>query len=184
MSDKGIGIKECPTHGEYHADAPDSPCPACEDVPSTPTKLECTQENAPLLAKWIRAGRGLARWCSVDLSNPGKTWTTPARTVDGKPQPKQNWQMANEPELIVESADDVTVLVDKEVKRFHVGVRRGDQGLSFKVTDGGSRRIRHEVAKAGDGAYHVFDYEFQDAVIMAPEPGKSITLTEWMKRNE
>jgi len=33
MSNKGIGIKECPTHGEYHADAPDSPCPACEDVP-------------------------------------------------------------------------------------------------------------------------------------------------------
>ena len=116
------------------------------------TKLECTQENAPLLARWIKAGRGLARWCSVDLSNPGKTWTTPARTVDGKPQPKQNWQMANEPELIVESADDVTVNVDKEVKRFHVGLRRSGNGLMLKCTDASSARIEREVAKAGDGA--------------------------------
>ena len=120
----------------------------------------------------------------VDLSNPGKTWTTPARTVDGKPMPKQNWRMANEPEFVTESADDVTVYVDKEVKRFHVGLRRSGNGLMLKCTDASSARIEREVAKAGDGAYHVFDYDVQDAVIMAPEPGKSITLTEWMKRNE
>ena len=34
MGNKGIGINECPKHGEYYADAPDSPCPACEDTPS------------------------------------------------------------------------------------------------------------------------------------------------------
>ncbi len=148
------------------------------------TKLECDQENAPLLAKWIKAGRGLARWQSADLSDPDKTWTTPARTTDGKPMPKQNWRMNNEPEIIVESADDVTVHVDKEVKRFHVGIRIRGQGLIIKCTDGSTRRIRSAVAKAGNGAYHVFDYDTQDAIIRAPEPGKSITLTEWMKRNE
>jgi hypothetical protein len=147
------------------------------------TKLECTQENAPKLAEWIKAGRGLAHWRSLDLSNPGQSWTTPARTLDGKPQPKANWRMANEPDFIVESADDVTVFVDREVKRFHVGIRRSGNGLSFKCTDASSRRIEREVEKAGDGAYHLFDYSFQDAVIMAPEPGKSITLTEWIKQH-
>ena len=148
------------------------------------TKLECTQENAPLLAEWIKAGRGLARWRSADLSCPGKTWATPARTEDGKPMTKQNWRMENEPELIVESADDVTVNVDKEVKRFHVGLRRSGDGLMIKCTDASSARIEREVAKAGDGAYYVFDYDVQDAVIMAPEPGKSVTLKEWMETHK
>lgn len=31
MADKGIGVKECPEHGEYFLDADDSPCPSCED---------------------------------------------------------------------------------------------------------------------------------------------------------
>ena len=42
-----------------------------------------------------------------------------------------------------------------EVKRFHVAVRLGSQGFSLKVSDGGSRRIRREVAKAGAGAFFV-----------------------------
>lgn len=31
MADKGIGVKVCPEHGEYFADAVDSSCPSCED---------------------------------------------------------------------------------------------------------------------------------------------------------
>ena len=31
MAHKGIGVAECPKHGEYFLDAPDSPCPACEE---------------------------------------------------------------------------------------------------------------------------------------------------------
>jgi len=43
MADKGIGINECPTHGEYYLDAEDSPCPDCEDgVPDLePTHYNC-----------------------------------------------------------------------------------------------------------------------------------------------
>ena len=29
MSNPGITIKVCPEHGEYNADAADSPCPTC-----------------------------------------------------------------------------------------------------------------------------------------------------------
>jgi hypothetical protein len=57
----------------------------------------------------------------------------------------------------------------KEVKRFRVGIRMGSQGLRVKVTDGGSRRIRREVAKAGAGATYTFDYMTQEAVILVPE---------------
>lgn len=71
------------------------------------------------------------------------------------------------------------VAIDREVKRFHVAIRMGSQGFSMKCTDGASRRIRSAVAKAGEGAYHVFDYTTQEAVIMAPE--KVIPLPEWEK---
>ena len=57
----------------------------------------------------------------------------------------------------------------EEVKRFHVGVRMGSNGLALKVTDGGSRRIRREVSKAGEGAYYAFDYLTQDAIILRPK---------------
>ena len=35
MANKGIGVNECPKHGEYFLDAPDSPCPSCKDEPPT-----------------------------------------------------------------------------------------------------------------------------------------------------
>ena len=75
------------------------------------------------------------------------------------------------------------MITSKEVKRFHVGVRPGSQGLSLKVTDGGSRRIRAEVAKAErvhkKSAWHVFDYEdHNNAVIMVE--GDRVSLTDWM----
>jgi len=31
MADKGIGVGNCPDHGDYYLDAQDSPCPSCED---------------------------------------------------------------------------------------------------------------------------------------------------------
>jgi len=31
MADKRQGGAKCPIHGEYWLDAPDSPCPSCED---------------------------------------------------------------------------------------------------------------------------------------------------------
>jgi hypothetical protein len=52
-----------------------------------------------------------------------------------------------------------------EVKRFHVAVRIGGQGFCLKVTDGGTRRIWRELAKAGTGSFYEFDYNTQEAVI-------------------
>lgn len=140
-----------------------------------------TAENAEKISKWMRERGGIAVWSSINLSNLDAGWTTPARNEDGTPAGKPSWQADEIPEIITDPAE-VSVSFDKEVGRFRVAVRRGSQGLSFKVTDGGTRRIRKAVAKAGEGAYYKFDYETQQAVIMAPD--KTMTLIEWREINE
>jgi hypothetical protein len=62
----------------------------------------------------------------------------------------------------------------------------GSQGLSIKVTDGGTRRIRAAVAKAkeqyGD-AWYEFDYgNYENAVILAPD--KSISLKNFIESTQ
>ena len=66
------------------------------------------------------------------------------------------------------------------VKLFHAAIRYAANRMAYKVSDGGSRRIRKEVGKAGKGAYHVFDYETQEAVIMAPE-GVMVGIREFVE---
>jgi hypothetical protein len=128
-----------------------------------------TADKAPKIAEWLRDRGGLLVWPSVNLSNPGASWTTPARNAGGSPVTKPTWESASQPERVITDAQEVLVSRDIEVKRFRVGVRMSGSGLSMKVTDGGSRRVRSAVMKAGDGAYHVFDYSAQEAVIMRPE---------------
>ena len=137
-----------------------------------------TADNAPKIGEWLRDRGGLLVWPSVNLSNPGASWTTPARNADGSPVTKPTWEAANQPERIITDARDMLVSRDIEVKRFRVGVRMGGNGLSLKVTDGGSRRIRSAVTKAGDCAYHVFDFSTQEAVIMRSEA--QVPLTQFL----
>lgn len=146
-----------------------------------PEQHTVSAENAAKISGWLRNRGGIAVWSSVNLSNPGAGWTTPAFKEDGTPYDKPTWQAGNEPRVITDPAD-VVVSFDKEVRRFRIAIRRGSQGLSLKVSDGGTRRIRAAVARAGDGAYYTFDYETQEAVIMAPE--KTVPLLEWRTQNE
>lgn len=144
-------------------------------------KLECSIEHAAQYRDWIANRGGLLVWQSINLSNPGASWTTPAIT-DGAPTGKPTWQADNTPARHIQSEDEVVVVQPREVKRFRVGVRRGDQGLAFKVTDGGSRRIRREVAKAGEGAWHEFDYSTQEAVILVAD--NPVPLSRWGGDND
>ena len=140
--------------------------------PGNEDKHVCTPENSERMLGWSANRGGIAIWPSVNLSNPGTSWSTPADLTT-----RPTWECADKPERIITDVADIVVSVDREVKRFHVGQTRGS-GLMFVVTDAGSRRIRKEVAKAGDGAYHVFDYDDdKNAVIMAPE--RTISLREW-----
>lgn len=139
----------------------------------------CSPENAEKMLDWIATRGGVAIWPSIDLSDLDKSWSTPANAIDGTPTTKPHWKSDHKPCRTITDPAEILVTKDKEVKRFHVAIRMGSQGLVMKVTDGGTRRIRAAVAKAGEGAYYTFDYETQEAVIMAPE--EQIPLSEWRK---
>ena len=141
--------------------------------PVTKTDLEKFQHitesiNAEKVLSWLRTRGGIAIWSSINLSNLGKTWTTPALKENGEPTDRPSWQVSREP-VIITDAGKVGVSVDQEVKRFHVGVRRGAQGMTYKVTDASGRRIRREIEKAGVGAFYEFDYSEQSCVILKPD---------------
>mgnify|MGYP001348833880 CR=1 FL=1 len=144
-----------------------------------------TAENADLVLGWLDTRGGLAIWGCLDLGGPGKTWTAPLNDEKGERKGKPHWSATSEPVRVINDADEVVVSRDREVKRFRIAIRYAPNRMAYKVSDGGSRRIRKEVGKAGKGAYHVFDYETQEAVIMAPE-GVMVGIREFVegKRKE
>ena len=139
---------------------------------------EVLPENAGKFRQWIRERGGVALWRSISLSNPGASWFTPARTADGQPMGKPNWQSDDVPTFIVTSEDDVGVVTEREVKRFRVAVRGGRSNpFMIKLTEGSAKRLRRELEKVGDGASYTFDYHAQEAVILVIE--ETVSLSEW-----
>jgi hypothetical protein len=143
----------------------------------------CQIENAPKFLDWMRSRGGLAVWRSIDMSDPGASWSTPARNRDGSATPKPHpWKSEASPSRVITDPAEVLVVKDREVERFHIALCRGGGGLSVKVSDAGSRRIRKAVEAAGKGAYYEFDHNTQEAVIMAPSD--SLTLAEWAEQQK
>jgi hypothetical protein len=140
-------------------------------------KLSCSEENAERFLTWIKTRGGVASWPSVNLSNPAASWSTPVNNAQGKPTAKPTWEADSKPSVVVTDPAEVGVFRAKEVARFHVAVRLGSQGFAVKLTDGATRRVRAAVSKAGDGAYHEFDYAAQEAIIFASDGERS--LVEW-----
>lgn len=100
----------------------------------------------------------------------------------GAPMTKPNWQCDSTPSLIVTDPALIEVYEPVVWKRFHVGVRMGSQGMSLKVTDGGSRRIRAEVEKAGEGSYYEFDYWAHENCLIYKTVSKG-SLKDWIAQN-
>lgn len=136
---------------------------------------------ASRFAEWLDKRGGLAIWESADLSDPTWSCTTPRLQEDGTPYTKPHWKAQSEPARIITEWDDVEVTTGKEVKRFHVALRRGSQGLTIKLTDGSSRRLRSALAKAGEDAWYEFDYEMQEAVIYVP--ASCVSLREYLQES-
>lgn len=139
--------------------------------------LRCSPENALKFQNWIANRGGLAYWQSLNLSNPGITWTTPLLKENGEQLTKPTWESAEYPSRIVTSADEVIVESPREVKRFHVAIRRGGGFASFVLTDGSKRKLEKELAKAGKNAWYEFDYTSQDAIIFVPDA--EVLLSAW-----
>jgi|HubBroStandDraft_1064217.scaffolds.fasta_scaffold34755_2 hypothetical protein len=142
-----------------------------------------SEEHAAKIADWLKNRGGIAIWSTLAIGSSCESMTTPVRNADGSPTTKPRWDMSTTPTRIITDMADVTVSYDVEVTRFHVGTRMGSQGMSLKVTDGGTRKIKREVAKAGEGAYYAFDYgSYCNAVIY--KPAKMIPLMEWLHHPE
>ena len=130
--------------------------------------LTIESRNAMKIKSWFETRGGIAVWQGLNLSNI-RQLITPLHDEEGKRYTKPSWDMPNEPSEIITDSSQVQVGVDKEVRRFRVGVRRSSNGLALKCTDAASAKIRAAVEKAGEGAYHNFDYETQEAVIYKQE---------------
>jgi hypothetical protein len=139
-------------------------------------------ETAEKIAEWLRTRDGIAIWRSVDFSRVGQTVTTPVNTSDGKPFPKPVIWVRDTPACIITDPADVLISRDVEVKRLYAGVRAGDGGLDLRYTDGASHHIRAAVANAGEGAYHVFDPETQETVVM--KPSSPLPLLDFLDARE
>ena len=141
------------------------------------------QENAEKIWEWLHNRGGLAIWKSINLSNPGASWTGPAMDKEGQPSTKPTWQAANQAGRIIAQVDEVVVSIPKEVARYHIGIRMGRQGLSMKVTDASTAKIRKSVdfaeKKFGKPSWYKFDYETQEAVIMIDD--QLIPLADYAK---
>lgn len=143
--------------------------------------LEIFPSNVNQIIDWLTNRGGLFVWDSCNLNNLGMTWTTPASNADGSEISKPNWQ-ANKIIRHIKNLDEIVVIIPKVVKKFHVATRIGTQGFSVKVSDGGSRKIAKECAKAGDKSWYEFDYgSYENAIILVPE--KTIPLSVYLNKN-
>jgi hypothetical protein len=124
---------------------------------------------------WIANRGGVAVWTNINLSNcdAGDQYT-PATNTEGKnilddPQAfKPHWSVSFK-EIVTDITRFRFVKEYKEVKRFRVAIRPAF--LSFKVSDGGTRKIRKMCAKYSNDqvkAVYRFDYSTQEAVIELP----------------
>jgi len=140
-------------------------------------------DNAQQVWSWLTTRGGIGIWGCLDLAQAGKTWTCPINDAEGNPTRKQHWSMTNEPIRVITDPADVVVDVPLEVRRFHVAIRRGSQGFSYKLTDASSRRLEQAVAKAAENradheSWYEFDYSTQEAVIYVA--GKTMPIADYI----
>ena len=141
----------------------------------SPFLITCVPENAERFAMWLKDRGGISLWKSLNLSNPGASWCTPALTEEGTDYPKPNWQTESAPALTVCDPDFVGVEIPQEFKRVKISLKQ--QGLMKVVlTDGSTRKVRDAVEKAGDGAFYTFEDDM--AVIWAVRG--TVCLEEWL----
>lgn len=133
------------------------------------------KEYALRIREWIDTRGGVAIWKALDPANPREIFT-PALT-GGKPTERPHWSVGSVPEKTITSYEEVQVQASREVRRFRVAIRMGSNGMKLKLTDASSEKVRKAVSKAGEGAYHSFDYETQEAIIYKRK--KIVPLTDW-----
>lgn len=141
----------------------------------------CDEENAPKFALWIRARGGVAVWPSVDLGDPGASWSTPVRQPDGEPTTKPTWKAANKPKSIHLDPDRIGVYVPGVFKELPVTLKRN--GMTLYLTDASQRKVDKAMDRCrkqhGDAWYRKGG-PFERLVYICYHASE-ISLTEWLK---
>jgi hypothetical protein len=131
---------------------------------SPAASLAVSPRDAVKVYRWIAHCGGVAVWGCQDLSDPGRTWYTPARLTDGTLSSPPHWSASRTPLRIVTDHSAVEVVEHREVRRLKIAVRHG-YGLGLVLTDASSKRLERGLAQADKGAtYH---FEGNEAVVMA-----------------
>src|SRR4051812_36313384 len=101
-------------------------------------KFEISSEHAAKFSDWLKTRGGILVWQSLDMSNPC-TSSTPATIRRGDcqeplkegedpdtviPYPWPGWRFDKTPVRHVTEVAECVVMLDKEVRRFRVGLRR------------------------------------------------------------
>lgn len=146
----------------------------------TQFKHECTVDNAPKFLDWIRNRGGVAVWKSINLSNPGASWSSPANNKDGTPMEKPSWQSTNTP-VIFTNPDEIGVATDALFEAFPVALKQN--GMFLHLTDGSQRRVDKALAECEEKHGDAF---FRRGVLDIDRPSMGIyytteiiSLTEW-----
>jgi hypothetical protein len=173
-------------------------------------KISCTPENAPKFYEWIQTRGGVANWKSINLSNPGASWSSPVLSTEpcmncqGRGEfpdhitcesckgwkfqkfEKPNWQCGNTPEIVT-SADEIGVYEDALFKAVPVRLKRGGGMFSLVLADSSQRNVDKIMAKCrekhGDAFYRKGVLDDCDASIGVYYTTREISLTEWIKNN-
>lgn len=143
--------------------------------------------QAPQIWQWFKERGGIALWQSVNLSNPGRSWTTPRVDKNGKEPSKPSWEADQKPYRVITDPTEVEVIAPLEVRRFRVALRMGREGFMVKCTDASSAKIRRAVERAASRradrqAWYEFDYGTQEAVIFVPAE-RPVPLATFMERH-
>lgn len=140
-------------------------------------------KDAARQADWIKNRGGVAVWL-IQLIGGGpnntKSYSTPALKADGSPMGKPHWSVGSKPDEIITDPGEISVVTPREVRRLRVAIRMGSQGFMLKCSEVSSRKIRDAVMRAGEGAWHEFDYSSQEAVIYVA--GQEVSLADWMRK--
>lgn len=137
--------------------------------------LEVDERHAAKVSRWIAECGGVAVWGCLDLADPSRQFFTPARLTDGSPSQAPHWSSPREPRRIVTNPAEVEVVTHRQVKRIRVAVRPG-YGLSLRLTDAASVRLRKALDAIGPGAVYVF--EGNEAILFAE--ASRTPLTQWL----
>ena len=140
---------------------------------------ECDEHNAAKFLDWIRNRGGVAVWQSVNLGNPGASWSGPMQQANGDPSSKPNWESDTKPASVHTDATKIGVYSAVLVETIPAKVKVN--GMQMVLTSGTTRRLTAALRRVEKSHGNSF---YRKGSSMDPElyiftSGPMVSLQEW-----